>query len=77
MIVLTVSSGMPFYKYFFHIFAVFCVRCFEKSMKMIVSGMFLYITLSNIRLMVSIYPVVDLFLRKPFWFRLRIGQFLV
>ena len=74
MIVITVSSGMPYFINIYFIFLRFIVsNAFEKSIKRIVSGRFLSFTPSNIHLIVSICPIVDLFLRKPFWCRLRIG----
>ena len=75
MIALTISYGMPYFITASFIFLRFIVsNAFEKAMKRIVSGIFTYFTPSNIHLIVIICPVVDLFLWKPFWFRLKIGS---
>ena len=68
---LTVSFGMPYFIRMSIIFLRFIVsNDFEKSMKRNVSGRFLSYTTYNIHIMVRIFPVVDLFLRKPFHIRI-------
>ena len=62
---------------------IYLIKTSEKSIKRGVAGRFLDFTPSiegvyySIRRIVNIFPVVDLFVRKPFGFFLSVGSILI